>query len=36
MMSIAQSRLERSGLSEEGMPDYLSPHISPENSNLKN
>ena len=36
MMSIAQSRLaRRSGLSEEGMPDYLSPPISPENSNLK-
>ena len=36
MMSIAQSRLaRRSGLTEEGMPDYLSPPISPENSNLK-
>ena len=36
MMSIAQSRLaRRSGLSEEGMPDYVSPPISPENSNLK-
>lgn len=36
MMSIAQSRLaRRSGLIEEGMPDYSSPPISPENSNLK-
>jgi hypothetical protein len=35
MMSIAQSRLaRRSGLQEDGMPDYISPPISPENSNL--
>ena len=35
MMSIAQSRLaRRSGLCEKGMPDYVSPPISPENSNL--
>lgn len=35
MMSIAQSRLaRRSGLTEDGMPDYISPPISPENSNL--
>jgi hypothetical protein len=35
MMSIAQSRLaRRSGLEEDGMPDYISPPISPENSNL--
>jgi hypothetical protein len=35
MMSIAQSRLaRRSGLQEPGMPDYISPPISPENSKL--
>lgn len=35
MMSVAQSRLaRRSGLQEDGMPDYISPPISPENSNL--
>ena len=35
MMSIAQSRLaRRSGMFEKGMPDYVSPPISPENSNL--
>lgn len=36
MMSVAQSRLaRRCNLIEDGMPDYLSPPISPENSHLK-
>lgn len=36
MMSIAQSRLaRRAGLTEDGMPNYLSPPISPENKQLK-
>ncbi len=35
MMSIAQSRLaRRCNLAEDGMPDYLSPPVSPENSSL--
>ena len=36
MMSIAQSRLaRRAGLVENGMPNYQSPPISPENHQLK-